>query len=344
MLLTDDSIVVKRCICNSLPDITRRIAPLSLQRSFAISACLHFSQDDSVQIRQALLEILGPLIYIFAGSVPTELIDIFLGKMYEEESPEFRDDGKKAPTFLPLMPSIAATLGGGGDGVDSIVTTNNLWNPRWDNERAIITAYNLPGVVLSLGPEGWPRLRALHCQLAQNVNIPQPRYLIASSIHDIAKMVGSSSTATDLFPIFLSLTKDEDSEISLRAFERFTDFVQCLPKQSMLEASHLLLDTWSATPRKNWRLREILAESMSCLTSHLDTVEIQQPFLQLLQKVLQDEITAIRIWGAKVVPGLVQAAKDDKRLRDAYMEVIFKLPTSTHHKSRALYVCVELIS
>lgn len=299
--------LVRRGICSSLVDYVEPIEDSELQEAIAIRLAQKFARDSSGPTQQALWEVLGPLIYIFKDRVPDELLDLFLGKdRGESDTTAPPSSVKEDPNaFAPLVPAFAVVPYPPLDtssASDSKDADDNSWDPATDHERAIISAYNLPGVCLSLGPSGWPRVQSLHHKLATRSTASQPKYLIASSLHDVAKIIGPEQSSKDLLPIFDVLSQEKDFEITTRLWERSPDFIQHLPDRDLDRVAQALLDTWDATPRRDWRLREILAESLASLAPRLATVgRLKEPFFQLLEKTLHDEIAAVRLQGLQSV-------------------------------------------
>jgi hypothetical protein len=258
------------------------------------------ANDAVSMVRQAFLEISGPLIYIFKDEVPDELIDCFTGNPTTQEattpSREIAQD-----TFAPLIPTFAATTSESGQ--DATETSSDLfgWSVQGDHGRAIITAYNLPGVCLSLGKAGWPRVKALHAALALESTVSQPRYLIASSIHDVASIVGPEQSAEDLLPLYKRLAIDDDAEVVMRGFERFAEFAHVLPDSSMEDMASLLSEVWKDRALEDWRLREVLAESLVAVASRPLSALSVGSMTSILDDGLRDRITAVRGWAIQAV-------------------------------------------
>ena len=299
LFVEDSAYLVRRAVAASLPEIVKSIADLEQRSAFAVRATGSLVGDDSEAVQQAILEVMGPLIHAFAGHVPEPLVDAFLGVTSKVVA---APSSQPATTrFAPLVPAFAAAL---SPPTHANVETgpSDSWDPAKDNERAIISAYNLPGVLLSLGARGWPRLRSLHLRLVTRSAVSQARYLIASSIHDVARLIGPEQALEDLVSLLELLSKDEDPEVTLRVFERFSDFVTHLPDAGLVPLAEVLVSTWHRTSMRDWRLREVLAESLAGLAQRAygldDALRIA---VELLPLVLRDTISSVRVWGAQVV-------------------------------------------
>jgi serine/threonine-protein phosphatase 4 regulatory subunit 1 len=92
-----------------------------------------------------------------------------------------------------------------------------------DNEISHHCAFSLPAVVLTLGRENWPLLKKTYQSLALDMQW-KVRRTMASSIHEIAAILGEDLASTDLMPIFLEFVKDLD-EVRIGILKHLTDFL-----------------------------------------------------------------------------------------------------------------------
>lgn len=312
MLSEDSSPTIRRTVASILPEVIKKIVPQDKRRSYAIDLSDTLAVDEVHMVRQAYLEVAGPLIYVFEGDVPEELLAHFVGSVRSDASTNNTEDLSNN-IFTPLIPAFAVA-----PSPDSTSRTKNdglAWDVRDDHGRAIITAYNLPGVVLSVGESGWQKLRQLHAALALESTVSQPRYLIASSIHDVASFIGREQAAEDLVPIYRRLAADDDIEVVMRAFERFAELLASLPSTSTQDMSQILLDAWLDKGRDDWRLREVLAEGLVAVASQLPDVPRIDGLLVALKEALYDRVSAVRLWAAKSVRITFAVLQQLSRLR-----------------------------
>lgn len=351
-LSEDPSPTIRRAVAALLPDVTRKLVEEEDRRRFAVTLSDAFASDPAALVRQAYLEISGPLIYIFKDNVPEELLEHFTGAIADSEDGSDGEDEKARDTFAPLIPAFAVAQ---PETPSHQASKNGLgWDVQDDHGRAIITAYNLPGVVLSVGELGWPKLRRLHAALALDSTVSQPRYLIASSIHDVAKAIGPRLTAQDLLPTFRSLTTDEDIEVVMRAFERFPEFLAQLPVESTNAMVQILCDAWHDKAIEDWRLREVLAEGLVATADRLKNVQRLDSLLEVLKEALYDRFTAVRTWACKAVsllchrmycmptevlpfqvPLFVRDLPRSTFYHNSVLSILSALADDGHHKHRA---------
>ncbi|KAF4521346.1 hypothetical protein B566_EDAN006934, partial [Ephemera danica] len=93
-----------------------------------------------------------------------------------------------------------------------------------DSEISHHCAFSLPAVVLTLGRENWPLLKKTYQNLAGDMQW-KVRRTMASSIHEIASILGQDLASTDLMPIFYGFVKDLD-EVRIGILKHLTEFLQ----------------------------------------------------------------------------------------------------------------------
>ena len=137
-------------------------------------------------VRRAAVEVL-PLI---SELCPQEIKNGILIEMFKKFS---TDSSKwvKMATFQYLGPFIASYTEPSPLLIDYYLAMCEL-NPSTgqDNEVPFHCAFNFPAVLLSLGREGWPKLRALHERLANDTRW-KVRRTLAFSLHEVAHIVGN---------------------------------------------------------------------------------------------------------------------------------------------------------
>ena len=265
-LAHDKEVGVRRAVCNLMSDIAVHLTARSGFGDFIVDMAEMLYDDADKSVVQALLEQMGPLIHAFVGkAVPDALINIFLGVRDASEPLEYD------------------------------------WDVGEDNARAIITAYNLPGIAVTLKADGWPRIREIHAHLLDSA-LDQPRYLVASSLHDIAAVLAPPQISRDLLPVFQKLATAEDEETVSRVLENCHEWFGRLEAASVPSIVRLISDMWHTEPRPAWRTREMLAQALPALAAHLSAVPSSVPtFLDVLEPALKDEFTSVRLAAASAV-------------------------------------------
>jgi hypothetical protein len=284
----DPQPLVRRWACLTLPDIFPRLSPRT-RYSQAVQAVRHFSNDQSREVRSALTEICGHLIHTFVNEdIPAELLDWYLGRSKPVAESATADNKK----FRPMATALSAHK---DPFTNSFITPNLLDDP----ERAMICAFNLPAVVLTLGPERWPEVKHFHATLSQDTN-PGVRRSLAASLHAIAEIIGAEQAAIDLPDLFDRFLLDAP-EIRECVIEHYASFVKLLPlKHQDLQLTAVHKSLYKTEKPSSWRLREQAASQLSILVHsvHLQEQDLaQQPIFALLVDFLRDETAAVRTAG-----------------------------------------------
>ncbi|XP_014210093.1 serine/threonine-protein phosphatase 4 regulatory subunit 1 [Copidosoma floridanum] len=170
------------------------------------------------------------------------------------------------------------------------------WNQSNSNEGGpgldYHCAFSFPAVVLTLGKENWPKLKDAYQSLAGAVTW-KVRSTLASSIHEIATIIGKEYTASDLVPIFNGFIKDLD-EVMIGALKHFGTFLNVLSPQDRTQYLSKLNDFLVTDSKWNWRLREELVKQLSFIIKLYQSMDVAQYIAPLLLHLMQDRVAAVR--------------------------------------------------
>lgn len=286
-----------------------------------VEATAHFSQDASRDVRSALTEICGPLIHLFKSeeneqdaTVPQEILNWYLGKPAGDDPAAYLPSAQQ-PAFVPL-PTALSAFGGppqssSQPGHQRLPSFTQLGHPT-DPERAMICAYNLPAVALTLGSKRWHLLLDFYLALTQAKQTGIRRSL-AASLHAIVDIIGPEKSARDLVPVAKAfLLEDEAREVREMVLEHFIELVLGLPLQAgedCLEAVHTAVTSQSPPNLISWRAREKTAGQMSALAAHFVgsqlPIKLPTTFLELLHNLLKDEVASVRAASVRAVCSLI---------------------------------------
>ena len=75
--------------------------------------------------------------------------------------------------------------------------TSDIPKKPVDADTVYHCAYNFPAVLLTIGPERWDELSEIHENFANNGQI-RVRKTIASSLYQVARIIGGDRAAADL--------------------------------------------------------------------------------------------------------------------------------------------------
>ncbi|PWN53994.1 ARM repeat-containing protein [Violaceomyces palustris] len=349
---------VRLAACFSLAAIFGRLEG-QLRYDKVISSLRVFVNDVSRNVRSAALEIIGETIYLFKDDpkgVPDELVRFFLGEPFdgpphagEEDSVSFDESfGEKADLDLPESDadrrkeernSLLADFGFSQlSGDHSVMEANwggdfSMMQPG-DPDRPLVMAFNLPAVVLTLGRDSWPRIQSVHADLS-NHPIPKVRKSLASSLHEIAKIIGPEAAERDLFPLADRFFRDDDPEVRTAILENLDVLMTSLAKEKAVDGLRNLLELWGNEFARDWRLRERLAQHVPSMAKQFLLEDEDGNLVSLMQLALSDPVSAVRDAGVKCVPPLYHIfAEHDQVIADGFIGMVGDLADSEAYRVR----------
>lgn len=296
---------VRRAACLALPSICKRLSP-ALLRSTVLSNLAFFSQDVARNVRSGALEILGEMIWLFEGDeqgVPPEVVRLFLGQKMDgsDEGP----DAKAPPVehFQPMMNALDEPFSSASvvDGLSSyfdgpawgvpIVSPPQAAATLLDPDRPVMCAFNMPAVVLTLGPDNWHQLRPFYCDLSRDTT-DKVRQSLASSLHEVSSIIGPTQADEALAEVVEHFLLDQE-------------FIA----HAMLNNMGLLLLNFSVTtlPRllqavggkwdgiRNWRMREKVVRDLGGVGRKcMGSSEAEEALWELIRRGLKDRVASVR--------------------------------------------------
>lgn len=291
----------------AVPSICARL-PRATLRTVAVRAVSLFAEDEDRNVRSGALEICGELIYLFhedPDGVPDEALRFFLGEKAPEESrpspshaasnkqlaSPLRRDGDDSPPnpFSPLQNSLdspSTSL------LDSVKTWSPIrpWPASRDPEREILTAFNFPAVVLTLGRSQWSRLASHHRELSGDP-VEKVRQSLASSLHEVAKIIGPEQSDASLLDLFGWFVVDVDN-VQGPVLDNLPSLLRSFTDEGAATALRVLGEGWNQI--RLWRQRERVAQQFADFgvdlvrRGHVDAV------LELLVRACKDSVAAVR--------------------------------------------------
>ena len=118
-------------------------------------------------------------------------------------------------------------------------------------------AFNFPAIVMTLGPSNWQYVKTLYKKLAQD-NSWKVRQTLAYSIHELAIILGTELTQTELVPIFDGYIEDVD-EVRIGIVANLSKFLKVLSMDYRKSYMPKLNDFLKMDNQRNWRFRNELA-------------------------------------------------------------------------------------
>ncbi|XP_072751644.1 serine/threonine-protein phosphatase 4 regulatory subunit 1 isoform X5 [Anoplolepis gracilipes] len=153
-------------------------------------------------------------------------------------------------------------------------------------------AFSFPAVTLTLGTENWHYLKQAYQSLSSAKHW-KVRHTLASSIHEIAIILGEELTATDLVPIYDGFIKDLD-EVRIGVLKHLATFLKILKPSDRCQYLPRLSDFLATDNEWNWRFREELATQLLEIVTLFSPNDVAQSIAPLSFQLLIDKVAAVR--------------------------------------------------
>ncbi|XP_059476556.1 serine/threonine-protein phosphatase 4 regulatory subunit 1-like isoform X2 [Neocloeon triangulifer] len=201
-----------------------------------------------------------------------------------------------------------------------------------DNEISHHCAFSLPAVVLTLGRNNWPLLRKTYQSLALDMQW-KVRRTMASSIHEIAAILGEDLASTDLMPIFMEFVKDLD-EVRIGVLKHLTSFLKILRhdecEKFLPELSRLL----QMDHHTNWRYREELATQLIGVLDLCTPEHARSHVAPIALALLDDRVAAVREAALPLVAKVTATLSEEQELLDRLLARYQELYVATERWMR----------
>lgn len=153
-------------------------------------------------------------------------------------------------------------------------------------------AFSFPAVTLTLGKEKWYWLKKAYQSLS-SAKQWKVRRTLASSIHEIALILGEELTATDLVPIYDGFIKDLD-EVRIGVLKHLATFLKILKPIDRCQYLPRLSNFLVTDNEWNWRFREELAIQLLEAVTLFNPTDVARRIAPLSLELLIDKIAAVR--------------------------------------------------
>eukprot|EP00003_Mantamonas_plastica_P012252 TRINITY_DN2219_c1_g1_i6.p1 TRINITY_DN2219_c1_g1~~TRINITY_DN2219_c1_g1_i6.p1 ORF type:complete len:730 (+),score=143.43 TRINITY_DN2219_c1_g1_i6:2220-4409(+) len=160
-----------------------------------------------------------------------------------------------------------------------------------DSDDNVLCAFNFPAVLLTLGPEYWPRLREAYTTLCTDMQW-KVRRTLAFSIHEIATILGQEITKDELLPAFDMFIRDLD-EVRIGCVTHIADFVAKLPNESRSALVPVIVSV-EAESEKDWRMRDIIASQLDTFCVLFSNQDVEEYIIPMWERMLLDKVSQVR--------------------------------------------------
>ncbi|XP_050459179.1 serine/threonine-protein phosphatase 4 regulatory subunit 1-like isoform X3 [Cataglyphis hispanica] len=206
-------------------------------------------------------------------------------------------------------------------------------------------AFSFPAVTLTLGTENWHYLKKAYQSLSSAKHW-KVRHTLASSIHEIAIILGEELTATDLVPIYDGFIKDLD-EVRIGVLKHLATFLKILKPSDRCQYLPRLSDFLATDNEWNWRFREELATQLLEIVTLFNANDVAQSIAPLSFQLLIDKVAAVRNVALELITRIMCYLSTDDALVTSLIHelrdtLVFNAKKWIHRQIYAL-VCSHLI-
>lgn len=153
-------------------------------------------------------------------------------------------------------------------------------------------AFSFPAVMLTVGKENWRYMKHAYHSLA-SANQWKVRRTLASSIHEIAIILGEELAASDLVPIYNGFIKDLD-EVRIGVLKHLATFLKILKPVDRRDYLPVLKEFLTTDNESNWRFREELATQLLEVVNLFCATDVKHHIVPLSLQLLRDKVAAVR--------------------------------------------------
>ncbi|XP_068082283.1 serine/threonine-protein phosphatase 4 regulatory subunit 1 isoform X2 [Anabrus simplex] len=214
-----------------------------------------------------------------------------------------------------------------------------------DNEITHYCAFSIPAVALTLGRANWNLIKKAYEALASDRQW-KVRRTVASSIHELAVILGEEIATRDLVPVFIGFIKDLD-EVRIGALKHLADFLKLLRPLERNSFLYRLPDFHFTDNEYNWRFREILAEQLLLTVTLFSPADSRRHITPLAVALLKDKVFAVRQMALALMTQLIQCISVEPRmLRSLTNEVVEQFAHNCNWSRRQSYalLCGQLVN
>jgi len=208
-----------------------------------------------------------------------------------------------------------------------------------DTDIAQHCAYSLPAVAYTLGKDNWKCLRSLYETLVSDMQW-KVRRTLAFSIHELAVILGTELTHSDLVPIFNGFIKDLD-EVRIGVLTHLSDFLRLLSGDVRRTYLPKIAEFMQTDNNRVWRTRLDLAQQLVKMCDLFSSKDIIEFIVPLSLALLSDRVADVRTASLPLMStilGLLQEPTEDQQRLMLINDLIEKLALSEKWHARQTYV------
>ena len=206
-----------------------------------------------------------------------------------------------------------------------------------DNEIFYQCAYNFPAVLYYFGKGSWNELSKYYVKMTTDKYF-KVRKSLASSINEIANIIGKEETEKTLIPIFDRFYR-EDGEIQRAIYKTMPKFLLNINYEkriSYLERIKKLMNG-----REKWRVKKECVEILGNLGGVYEEDIAFELIFPICVKLCVDEVAEVRIHSAKSIKSLIVQFLNNEKYRERVLNIINAFGNSIKYIYRNLYLHIS---
>ncbi|XP_049849400.1 serine/threonine-protein phosphatase 4 regulatory subunit 1-like isoform X3 [Schistocerca gregaria] len=192
-------------------------------------------------------------------------------------------------------------------------------------------AFNFPAVLLAVGPDRWNEVDQLYASLVSSRQQVVRRSL-ASSLHEIARILGTKVAEEHLLRVFEEFLKD--NEICSVLLANISKFFAVLTEEKRLHYLDMLEGYFKSA---DWRVRRVMAEQFGALASQYALHVIEKRFVPLFFVCVNDPVNAVRLTIIGSFCAVFRLLTESSMVLHGFMSQICELSVSRHFYIRQLF-------
>ncbi|CAH0547331.1 unnamed protein product [Brassicogethes aeneus] len=214
-----------------------------------------------------------------------------------------------------------------------------------DNEMTYHCAYSLPAVAVTLGNQNWNLLKKTVDCLAIDLQY-KVRRTVASSLHELALILGPDVATENLTPLFDGFIKDLD-EVRIGVLKHLAKFLKSINSKKRNTYLPRLEEFMQTDNESNWRFREELGNQLLRSVTLFRANDTAKYIGRIAQDLLCDKVAAVRQVAILLIIEVVKHISSEPGLTP---HLLIKLAERFAHskvwKRRQTYalLCCELLS
>lgn len=287
-LASDPMFRVRKAVASNLGSVCKTVGQEQTAQHL-LDVYVSLTSDDIWGVRKACAESLVSISEAVTPEHRQEILTKAFERLAEDSSRWVR-----SAAFQVLGPFIATFVEGAvPEGLltyfKSMVADPTKDSSLADSDNVTYCSFNFPAVLKTLGADGWAQLSDTYALLAKDGQFKVRRSL-SFSLHEVAKILGTSLSEQALLPVLEAFLKDLE-EVKVGAITHLAEFFAVLSPSVREEFLHVLDDIQKDSA---WRFRKLLAKQLGELSLLYSSDVVSDSVVPIFLALLQDTVVAVR--------------------------------------------------